>query len=521
MKAITSAQMRELDKIASAEFAIPGVELMRRAGRGVASVVAYVADHARLGDAFVQLIAGRGNNGGDAFAAACVLHEEEFEIEVLLAGSASEVSGDALRHLSKMRAAGIPLTELPTKESWEDAIHDADSGAIVVDGVLGIGVHGPPRGPIGGAIHYINKISADNIVVSIDVPSGLDADTGTCPGEAVMADVTATIGLPKTGLLAPQAVPYVGSLDVITIGIPADLADQYKCPRELITGWDVRRYLPRRPRTAHKGQYGHLLVIGGAVGYAGAAAMAARAACRAGTGLVSALVPKPVYPIVGGAALEVMTHPGLETETGSLSASNWDVWKSRLVDFDAVVLGPGMTRHPDTAAWVRHLLTECRRPLLLDADALNALDGNADLIAHARCPVVITPHPGEMARLLGCTAAEVQANREAAAERAARLTKATVVLKGAGTIVTQDGKALHVNMTGNPGMASGGMGDVLAGLIGGLLAQGIPPFEAACTGVFLHGRAGDNAMWRQSQASLRASDLIDELPLVFREVAAR
>ena len=521
MKAITSAQMRELDKVASAEFEIPGVELMRRAGRGVASVVTYVADHARLGDTFVQLIAGRGNNGGDAFAAACFLHEDEFEVEVLLAGSASEVSGDALRHLSKMRAAGIPLIELPTKESWEDAVHDADSGEIIVDGVLGIGVHGPPRGPIGGAIHYINKISADNIVISIDVPSGLDADTGASPGETVVADVTATIGLPKTGLLTPQAVPYVGSLDVISIGIPADLAGQYACKRELITGWDVRRGLPRRPRNAHKGQYGHLLVIGGAVGYAGAPAMAARAACRSGTGLVSTLVPRAVYPIVGAATLEVMTHPGAETESGSLSVSNWDVWKSRLTDFDAVVLGPGMTRHPDTAAWVRHLLTECRRPLLLDADALNVLAGNADLLTHARCPVVITPHPGEMGRLLGCSTEEVQADREGAAEKAARLTKAIVVLKGAGTIVTQEGKALHVNMTGNPGMASGGMGDVLSGIIGGLLAQGISPFEAACAGVFLHGRAGDNAMWRQSQASLKAGDLVEELPVVFREIAAR
>ncbi|MEI6148262.1 MAG: NAD(P)H-hydrate dehydratase, partial [bacterium] len=493
MKAITSAQMRELDKVASSEFDIPGVELMRRAGRGVASIAAYIADHGRMGDPFIQLIAGRGNNGGDAFAAACFLHEEEFEVEVLLAGTSAEVTGDALRHLGKMRAAGIPLTELATKDAWEDALHDADSGGIIVDGVLGIGVNGPPRGPIGAAIHYINKISEDNIVVSIDVPSGLDADTGASPGETVIADVTATIGLPKTGLLVPQAVPFVGSLDVINIGIPADLADQYACKRELITGWDIRRHLPRRPRLAHKGQYGHVLIIGGATGFSGAAALAARAATRSGVGLTTVLTPRPVYPIVAGNSLEAMTHPGSETETGSLSIADWEIWKSRLTEFDAVVLGPGMTRHPDTAMWVRHLLRECRRPLLLDADALNTLEGDPELIARAQCPVVITPHPGELARLLGCSIGDIQADREGAAEKIATLTQATIVLKGAGTIVTQAGKALHINMTGNPGMATGGMGDALAGLIGGLLAQGLGPFEAACAGVFLHGRAGDNA----------------------------
>ena len=521
MKAITSAQMRELDKVASAEFDIPGVELMRRAGRGVASIVAYIAEHGRMGDPFIQLIAGRGNNGGDAFAAACFLHEEEFEVEVLLAGSSSEVKGDALRHLSKMRAAGIPLTELSTKDAWEDALFDADSGGIIVDGVLGIGVNGPPRGPIGGAIHYINKISDDNIVVSIDVPSGLDADTGDSPGETVIADVTATIGLPKTGLLVPHAVPFVGSLDVINIGIPAELANQYACKRELITGWDIRRHLPRRPRVAHKGQYGHVLIIGGATGFAGAAALAARAATRSGVGLVSVLTPRSVYPIVAGGSLEAMTYPGDETETGSLSIRNWETWQARLTDFDAVVLGPGMTRHPDTAMWVRHLLKECRRPLLLDADALNTLEGVADLISHAHCPVIITPHPGELARLLGCSIADIQSDREGAAERIAKLTQATTVLKGAGTIVTQPGQAIHINMTGNPGMATGGTGDVLSGIMGGLLAQGIPPLEAACAGVFLHGRAGDNAMWRHSQAGLTASTVIDELPGVFREVVVR
>lgn len=521
MRAITSAQMRELDRIAAAEFDIAGAELMRRAGNGVASVVSFIADQARMGDVFVQLIAGRGNNGGDAFAAAWYLHEDDFDVEVLLAGRADEVRGDALRHLGKMRQAGIPLHELPTLEDWEEALNGAGSGMIVVDGILGIGVKGPPRGPAAGAIRYINAIAEDNVIVSIDVPSGLDADTGESPGETVIADVTATIGLPKTGLLSPKAIRYVGSLDVVSIGIPLELASRYECTRELVTGWDARRHLPRRPHDTHKGQHGHALIIGGALGYSGAAAMAARAATRSGTGLVTALVPRAVHPLVAAATLEVMTHPGPDTETGSLSAAGWPAWQSRLEDFSAIVVGPGMTTHADTASWVKALLAHGKVPLLLDADALNVLAGNPAALAGAAGPVVITPHPGELARLLGCSVADVQSDREGAARRAAEVTRAVVVLKGAGTLVAQAGKPIHVNLTGNAGMASGGMGDVLAGLMGGLLAQGLPPFDAACASVFLHGRAGDNAAWRKSQASLCATDVIDELAFVFRELVSR
>lgn len=521
MKAITSAQMREVDRVATTEFDIPGFELMRRAGQGVAATVEYLAEKARGGDTFIQMIAGRGNNGGDVFAAALFLHEDDFEVEVLLAGSASDVRGDALRHLGKMRAAGIPLFELPTKESWEEALREAGSGEIVVDGVLGIGINGPPRGPIAGAIHYINAIAEDNLVVSIDVPSGLDADTGEAPGEAVVADITATIGLPKIGLLSQKAIPYVGSLDVIGIGIPMELTAGYQTRRHLITGWDVRRQLPKRPRNSHKGDFGHLLVVGGAAGYAGAPALAAQAALRSGVGLASALVPRGIQPTVAGAALELMAHPGAETETGSLDERAWAAWKDRLAGFNAIVAGPGMTRHAGTTAWIRNLLKAYQGPLLLDADALNVLEGNPRILADTEAQVVITPHPGELARLLGRTTAEIQNDREGAALEAARLTQAVVVLKGAGTVVAREGSPLHINLTGNPGMATGGMGDVLAGLIGGLLAQGLLPFDAACAGVFLHGRAGDNAMWRRSQSSLLPSDLIQELPSTLREVAIR
>lgn len=521
MRAVTSAQMRELDRLASSEFAIPSAELMRRAGHGVASIVQDIAERGRFSDAFIQIVAGRGNNGGDAFVVAHQLHEREFEVEVLLAAPVDAIRGDALLHLSKMRSAGVALRELPTKEDWEDALRDADPGHIIVDGILGIGVSGPPRGPAAAAIHYINAVSRSSTVVSIDVPSGLNADTGEAMGETVVADFTLAIGMPKVGLLAPAALPYVGCLDVIDIGIPPDLSRNYPPTRELITGWEAGAQIRRRPNDAHKGVFGHVLVIGGSVGFAGAPAMAARAALRSGAGLVSALVPRSVYPVVAGATLEVMTHPGVDTETGALAISSWDASAGLIAGVDAVVAGPGMSRHADTALWVRNLLAECHCPLLLDADALNALEGNAALLAKAKGPLVITPHPGELARLLGCKADDIQADREQAAREAARITGAVVVLKGAGTIVARHGETLSFNLTGNPGMATGGAGDVLAGVIGSLLAQGVPPLDAARTGVFAHGRAGDDAALRLSQTGLAACDLIDELSHVFRDLGGR
>jgi NAD(P)H-hydrate epimerase len=521
MKAVTTEQIRALDQAAIEEYEIPGEELMQRAGRGVAGLVGFLADRARFDEPFIQLIAGRGNNGGDTFAAARFLREDGFDVEVLLAGAASEVRGDALRHLGKMRSAGVELHELPTHEDWDDEIANPASVQILVDGVLGVGVKGPPRGPVAGAIHYINNIAENALVVSIDVPSGLDADTGTAPGEAVVADLTACIGLPKVGLLRPEGLGHVGNAFVVPIGLASELVDAAPSSLDLITDWDLKPLLRRRRRDAHKGDFGHVLVVGGAAGYTGAPALAARGASRVGAGLVSALVPAGLVSVVAGGMPEVMTHGGPETETGSLAAGGWAGWRDRLAAFQAVACGPGMTRHRDTAEWVEHLLAECRAPLVLDADALNVLEGRATRLRKAAGPVVITPHPGELARLLGSTTAQVQADRHAAAREAAERTGAVVVLKGAGTLVAAPGRTLAVNLTGNPGMAAGGMGDVLTGMLAGLLAQGMPPFEAACTAVYLHGSAGDVAALRRSQAGMTAADVIDEIPYAFRDITAR
>ena len=521
MKVVTSEQMRELDRRTIEEFHVPGEVLMERAGSGVAEIVQFLARMAGFGNPSVLLVAGRGNNGGDAFVAARYLAKMGMEVETWLAGEASAVRGDALKHLNRMRSAGVILRELPTREEWEDELQSPRCVDVVVDGVLGTGITGPARGPAAGAIRYINDLSETGLVVSIDIPSGLNSDTGEAPGGAVVADATATMGLPKTGLLKPGAVDYVGNIEVVDIGIPWELVDVVDSDMELITPHDLRAFLQRRPRDAHKGHFGRVLVIGGGPGYAGAAAMACLAAARSGAGIVAALVPSALAPVVAGLVPEVMVHGGACNDSGSLAGNALQEWGHDLAEFDAVLVGPGMTTHPDTQVLLRYLLEGRDAPVVVDADALAVCAGQLGLLADASCPIVLTPHPGEMAGLLGCSAADVQASRLDSAQRAVEESGAVVVLKGCGTIVATRGQRPHVNMSGNPGMATGGSGDVLGGLLVGLTAQGIAPFDAARVAVYLHGRAGDGVAWRTSQAGLIATDIIDELPNAFRDLVAR
>lgn len=523
MKLVTAAQMRDLDRRTVEEANVKGAELMERAGQGVADIVRRLAEVSGFVNPAVHLIAGRGNNGGDAFVAARSLKASGCAVEVWLACHANQIGGDAFIHYNKMIKAGIKAIEVPTVEDWQAAIDLPYFADIIVDGVLGTGINGPARGPAAGAIQYINAQGNDELVVAIDVPSGLDADTGRAGGEAVRADITATMGLPKLGLLEPAAADYVGALDVIDIGIPREFIEDLdlETDDEFIHSMDLKNLFPRRNRAAHKGLFGHVLLIGGAQGYAGSIALSARAALRSGAGLVSVLTPRSIQPIVAGAALEAMVMGGAETETGSLDPIAWEAIKPRLTDFTALLVGPGLTCCDATKTLVRKILAESPIPLVFDADALNALAGEPELIAAARVPVIITPHPGEMARLIVSDIPAVQKDRRAAARTASRRAKAVTVLKGAGTIVTTPSHPLHINMTGNPGMATGGTGDALAGLITGLLGQGFKPFDAARAGVFVHGRAGDIAAYRKCQISVIASDVIDELPFSFRELSLR
>ncbi|MCE9616644.1 MAG: NAD(P)H-hydrate dehydratase [Lentisphaerae bacterium] len=522
MKVVSAEQMRQLDALASADYGVPGEELMERAGRGVALMVDDLARLAGFSNAPVRLVAGRGNNGGDVFVAARHLHDMGYRLDVWLAGERRRVSGHAAKHLELMRTAGINVEEVPTPQDWEELTATYEGGqGVVVDGVLGTGLRGPARGLAAGAIQFVNMLGESGPVVAVDIPSGLDADTGAAEADTVRADLTVTMGLPKRGLVAPQAVEYVGSAEVIDIGIPDEVVAKLDSDLDLTTAMDARDWLPRRPRASHKGDYGHALVVAGAAGYAGAAILAARAAIRSGVGLVTVLVPEGIAGVVASAVPEAMVHAVRQSASGSPAGDALTHWGRRLQEFDAVLVGPGITACEDSRGLVTDLLKTCRGALVLDADALNVLGTDVARVRESGAHVVVTPHPGEMARLLGVNAAAVQADRFATARRAAEALGAVVVLKGAGTLVAAKGQPLSVNLTGNPGMACGGMGDVLAGLLTGLLAQRIPPFAAARLAAYLHGRAGDRVAWTTSQAGMTAGDVVDAIAHGFSDLTLR
>lgn len=523
MKIVTSAQMRELDRRTVEEGGIKSEMLMDRAGEVVAHSVRRLAELAGLTNPFVLLIAGRGNNGGDAFVAARFLKSYGFDIEVWLAASDDQVRGDALLMLSRMKAADIPLREMATMDDWQDALKDPFAPEIIVDGILGTGITGPARGPAAGAIQYIRARSDDALILSIDVPSGLNADTGSVEGDAVQADVTVTMGLPKKGLVHSSAVDYVGSLDVADIGIPPEYVTDVleEDAPEYIYLTDLKPLFKRRKRVSHKGDYGHVVLIGGSQSMSGSITLAARAALRSGAGLVSVITPIGIAQLVAAAVPEALVYGTDETKEGAISFSMWSAWKNKLDLFDAILIGPGLTRGPDALNIVRSIVREASVPVVVDADAISVLAGQPDYFEKARKSTVLTPHPGEMATLAGIEVAEVEADRCGVASGVAARTNGVVILKGAGTVVAQSGRQPHINLTGNPGMATAGSGDVLAGILTGLIGQGFALFDAARAAVYLHGRAGDIVALRKSQASLIAGDLIDELPFAYREVSMR
>ena len=464
MKVVTTGQMRALDQCTLAA-GTAGVELMERAGRAVATAAVTLLKHRAAPT--VLLFAGKGNNGGDAFVAARQLAAAGYSPTLVLLSRPDELTGAALTHFKKL--TGVTIVE------WPAQLPAAD---LIVDGLLGTGLAGEVREPYATAIRLINAARVP--VLAIDIPSGLG--TATC----VRADVTVTFGLPKIDLLQPAAADFVGRLDVAAIGLLATTDGVVGL--EWLTRRDI--VLPERKRSAHKGTFGHLLIIGGAEGYTGAPVLCAHAAARSGVGLVTLAVPRNIYGIVAGHCPPEVMPVALDR----LPA---------LDHFDAVAIGPGLGRGPETQVFVRDFVAQLTLPVVVDADALDAVV--------LRPGLILTPHPGEMGRLIGKTASEVQANRWEIARQFARAHEVTLALKGAGTVVTDQSGRLWINSTGNPGMAKGGMGDTLTGIIGALLAQGLPPLEATKSGVFLHGRAGDLAAQRIGETALLATDLIAAL----------
>ncbi len=522
MKVLTVEQMRMADRSAIGDSDFAGMALMSRAGAAVARVVETVA--ALRKTRRVVLVAGHGNNGGDACVAARCLFEDGFNVQVIMTCVPTMLKGDAREAWDEMRTVGVPYVVLASPERWDDDL-PVFSGTvlrhgIIVDGVLGTGCRGATSGPAERAVRWINAMRCHALVVSVDLPSGMNGDNGEMEGSAVQADVTVTFARPKRCFLNQAEAGHVGHLVVADIGIPDEICDNGTDAEacRIIAVPEMARWFAPRARSAHKGDFGHVCVIGGAAGFAHAPVLAALGAVRSGAGLVTLAVPGQSLPAAAALVPEAMAH-AVDTEQGALSLDALQRWRGDLSGFDAIVAGSGMTVSSAACDIVAYLLSSYAGLLVLDADGLNAL---ATLRAagewQPREPqsLLLTPHPGEAARLLGMTVAEVQADRAAAVRKLAETYQAVSVLKGAGTLVCSPGGVTWLNLTGNPGMASGGVGDVLAGMAGAIWARGLPALKAAAIAVWAHGTAGDFAAFADGQTTLCATELIRYLPHAFK-----
>ncbi len=508
--------MREADRQTIEDIGVPSLVLMENAGRQV--VAAMRATYDDLDDRRVSVLCGRGNNGGDGLVVARVLWQQGVHVRAFLLAVEDALSPDALINFRIARGLGLPISEVGDTGAWRDIASDTLDSDLLVDGILGTGMGRPLDGLLKAVVADVNASGVP--VLSIDMPTGLSADSATPAdgGDAIAADVTVTLAAPKPSLLLPPADAWAGDLVIADIGVPDLVIDRVPGLRlSLLTPDDVRELIPARPQNTHKGQCGHILVVAGSAGKSGAAVLAGRAALRSGAGLVTIAAPDCVSAIVAAANPECMTLPLPSSSDGTLAASALE----QLLGFDCDVIaaGPGLGTTPDVQSVVRGLLAGASSPIVLDADALNVCAGETDILNGIDRQLIITPHPGEMSRLVASSVADVQSNRLATARTFAVHHHLHVVLKGAGTIVADPDGNAWLNLTGNPGMATAGVGDVLTGVIAAWLAQ-TGRAEAACQlGVYLHGLAGDLASDAHGEVALIASDLIDTLGTAVMETA--
>jgi NAD(P)H-hydrate epimerase len=516
MKIVTAAEMRAIDRATSERFGVPSLALMENAGMAVADHV--LAEYPRAQR--IVILCGKGNNGGDGFVAARLLHQKGKAVQVILLADPAELRGDAAAMYGKLPVAATIVRS--SEELKSDRVRLCLSADLYLDAILGTGFKPPVSGLYADAIAVVNAVQAP--VIAVDIPSGADADAmspqnASQQGIIARADSVVTFTAPRPAHVFSLLTH--GPTCVAGIGSPEE-AIVSSLQLNAITVRDFAMLLDPRPAESNKGDYGHVLVVGGSVGKAGAAAMAGMSALRAGAGLATVATPKSVLSTVAGFHPEVMTEPLPETGEGTIAASAAERIRALSKGKSVLAIGPGISRVAETAALVRALVRESKLPIVLDADGLNAFEGYAGELSGKGRLLVITPHPGEMARLARCSTADVQKDRLGVARRFAREHDVIVVLKGYRTLVVQPDGEAWVNTTGNPGMATGGTGDILTGMIAAMIGQGTAAHSpdkallAVCAAVHLHGLAGDIILETVGEHSLVATDLVRGLPEAFR-----
>jgi NAD(P)H-hydrate epimerase len=517
MRVLNTQQMREADRRTIDEIGIPAIVLMENAGRQ--AVAAMEAAFEDLATSHVGVLCGRGNNGGDGFVVARTLVQRGVETSVFLLGGVADVRGDARTNLEVLGRIGLTVVEITNAQEWELHFSEISRCDLLVDAILGTGFHGQLSGLLETVVADVNGLGVP--VVAIDLPTGVSADTPDVEGEAIEASMTVTLAAPKIPLVLPPADSHSGDLVIADIGIPLPLLDDVEGPYiELLTRERMRELVPARAADSHKGDFGRVLVVAGSLGRSGAAHLAAIGALRSGAGLVTIATPKSCLPIVAAMAPEYMTEGLEETTSGTVDYAALD----RILEFkaDVIAVGPGLGQAPGTAAFVQGLVERAGVPLVLDADALNAFAGDPDrLTGRDGVDVVITPHPGEMARLLNISVEALQHDRLRYATDFAAQHRVHVVLKGHRTIIAGPDNRAFINLTGNPGMATGGTGDLLTGMIAAWFAQ-LLDAEAACKlAVYLHGAAGDLAEADEGDVALVAGDIAVRLGDAVMELTAK
>ena len=511
MKIVSAEEMRAIDRASSDRFGVPSLTLMENAGTAVAQFVLREFSSAER----ITVFCGKGNNGGDGFVAARRLHEQGKKVEVILLADPSELRGDAAIMLGKLPFPAITVHS--SKELKSDRVREALATDLYVDAILGTGFKPPIRGLYAEAIEAMNQ--SQSPVVAVDIPSGADADAmQTDHGDRARANAIVTFTAPRPAHVFSQLTN--GPTVVAPIGSPEE-AIVSKLQLNVITAHDIAALVALRPVESNKGSYGHVLVVGGSLGKAGAAAMAGVSALRVGAGLSTVATAKSVLATVAGFHPEIMTEPLAETDAGTIAHAALDQLQDLAKGKTVLAIGPGISRNRETSELVRTLIGTREVATVLDADGLNAFEGRTNELSGERGTLVITPHPGEMARLAGCTIPDVQKDRLGTARKFSKEHDVIVVLKGHRTLVVQPNGDAWVNTTGNPGMATGGTGDILTGMVAGMIAQHPKDaFTAVIAAVHLHGLAGDVMRETVGEHSLIATDLLTGLPEAFRRTRA-
>lgn len=514
MKIADARTIRDIDRVAVEKYCILGLQLMENAGRGAADIIS--GELGGAPGAKAAVFAGKGNNGGDGYVAARHLHNAGIEVTVYSLCALDELKGDAAANASSWKKMGGEVKELLSIEAVKAASGSIVKCDTVIDAIFGTGLSDEVTGHYGEAIRQLNSLAKK--IVSLDIPSGINATTGAVLGEAVRAHVTATMAMPKLGLLLYPGRAHAGRVEVVDIGVPREAIEDPSIRWNLLGHSDMSRILKPRKSESHKSSHGHLLVLGASPGMTGAAYMAGAAALRAGAGLVTVGVPESLHDIMEVKTTEVMTI-GLPETGRRLGTAAYEDIRRLTANKTALVIGPGAGTSEELMKLIGLILQDIHIPVVIDADGLNSFAPRISSLKEMKAQVVLTPHPGEMSRLLNMKIQAIQADRIGAAEKLAGMTGATVVLKGAYTVIACPDGQIYLNPTGNPGLATAGTGDILAGMLGAFLAQGYGPFEASAAAVYIHGLAGDEAKSTSGELGMIATDLLEFIPRIVNSFA--